>query len=189
MPPRAPADPMSAWLHDACVPVFARYLERLQHLVERARAEVESGRIAEAELLHDRLAPDMLPWRLQVHVAANFALRAAWPMTGRPRPDDGEAPATLHGLLQRVQSVRGRLATLGPADFDGADRRIVHDRLGPGRGRPARFGVPAAGRPAQLHVPPVDGARPAAAARRGRRQGRLRRLARLPAADLTLEPR
>lgn len=130
MPPRAPADPMSAWLHDACVPVFARYLERLQHLVERARAEVESGRIAEAELLHDRLAPDMLPWRLQVHVAANFALRAAWPMTGRPRPDDGEAPATLHGLLQRVQSVRGRLATLGPADFDGADRRIVHDRLG-----------------------------------------------------------
>ena len=67
-------------LHDISVPVFGRYLERLDGLVIIAAAHVADRGLPEEALLQSRLAPDMLPFEAQVRIAARFPLRALRPL-------------------------------------------------------------------------------------------------------------
>lgn len=117
---------MSAPLrHTASVPVFRRYLTRLAALVDLAHAA------GDPEVFEARLAPDMLPFHVQVEVACNFALRAAFPLAGLPVPPYGDDPATRDGLQRRIDRVLSLLATLDPAAF--ATERTVHDTAGQAR--------------------------------------------------------
>lgn len=107
-------------LYTASVPVFQHYLGRAADWLERAQSH------AGDELLAARLAPDMLPLESQVAIAAHFALRAAYPLTGQPVPPYGDAPATWSGLGERLQRVMHLLDELDPAQFDPA-RMISSD--------------------------------------------------------------
>ena len=91
---------MSGGLFDASIPVFLRYLDRLLALVDAAEAHAHAHQIDDSELLNARLAADMLPFATQVNIAANFALRAAFPLAGHVVPPYGEFPATFlqHGI-------------------------------------------------------------------------------------------
>ncbi|HEY5800040.1 MAG TPA: DUF1993 domain-containing protein [Burkholderiaceae bacterium] len=106
-------------LYATSVPVLQRYLARLTALVDRAGG---------ADLLAARLAPDMLPFATQAEIAANFALRAAYPLAGLPVPDYGAFAATADGLRQRIARVQTLLAQLDPSRFDAA--RTVSDQAG-----------------------------------------------------------
>lgn len=106
-------------LYAACVPVLERYLERLAGIVARAGDEA----------LAARLAPDMLPFAVQAEIAANFALRAAYPLAGRAAPPYGEFPATQAGLQARIARAREMLAQLRPEEFVASDT-LLSDRAG-----------------------------------------------------------
>ena len=116
-------------LYRACVGVFARSLDRLAALLDRAEDARRDDAAGLAVLLEARLAPDMLPLRTQAEIVCNFALRAAFPLAGEPVPGYGEFPGDLAGLRARIARTRGLLDGLAPERFDDA-ARLVRDRAG-----------------------------------------------------------
>ncbi len=104
-------------LHEASVPVFAHYLARLRAMLDRAEAQARAtGRPAQG-LLDARLAPDMLPLADQVAIAANFALRACFPLAGRALPDYGEFAPGFDGLRARIDRAQALIGALPGAAF------------------------------------------------------------------------
>jgi hypothetical protein len=112
-------------LYDASVPVFLRYLGRLDRLVTAAELAANAP-----ALLGARLAPDMLSFELQVIVASNFALRASFPLTGKAPPLDSEFAHSFQGLHQRLTHVVQLLTSLQRKEFEGAEQRLVEDGAG-----------------------------------------------------------
>ena len=121
---------MTALLHDASMPVFLRYLDRIEGWIDAAEAFARAeGRLVD-ELLTARLAPDMLGFEQQVMVAVNFTLRSSFPLAGEPTPPYGEFPATAAGLRARIRHAGALLSALDPARFDGAAERVLESRAG-----------------------------------------------------------
>ncbi|HEX6707836.1 MAG TPA: DUF1993 domain-containing protein [Albitalea sp.] len=112
-------------LHQASVPVFLRYLDRLAALVDAAESHADAP-----ALLQARLAPDMLPFEMQVRIAANFALRTCFPLAGQSIPPYGEFPATFDGLRSGIAQVAQRLQALEAASFAEAESRTVESQAG-----------------------------------------------------------
>ena len=106
MPPHPP-------LYTASVPVFRHYLERVSVIVERAGPEALGARIADA-----------FPAGQQFATAAGFALRVACPLAGRAVPD---LPAALGPRLAVARAVLG---AMGPAEFEGAEARVIAHQAG-----------------------------------------------------------
>lgn len=121
---------MSFGLHSASVPVFQRYLERLDGLVQAARQHAQSHGLAAAELLGARLAPDMAPFSGQVEMATHFALRACFPLAGRPVPAYGDFASDFDGLQGRIARALTLLAELAPADFELVPGRRLESQAG-----------------------------------------------------------
>ncbi|MFT3850653.1 MAG: DUF1993 domain-containing protein [Propionivibrio sp.] len=117
-------------LYEASAPVFLRYLDRLAAWVDIADAHARAHDVAPGELLNARLAPDMLPFEAQVRIAANFALRAAFPLAGRDIPPYGEFDASFDGLRQCIARVVKLVGSLEPAHFAGSESRILESRAG-----------------------------------------------------------
>ena len=121
---------MDVSLHAASVPVFLRYLERLDHLVEAAQAFAGHAPEAAEALLDARLAPDMLPFKSQVVIAANFSLRACFPLAGRPVPPDGHFGDSFEGLRRHVEQTAALLNSLKAEEFACADEVELQSRAG-----------------------------------------------------------
>ena len=100
-------------LYTASVPVFRHYLERVTVIVERAGPEVMGARIADA-----------FPAGQQFATAAGFALRVACPLAGR------EVPGLPTALGPRLAVVRATLGAMRPAEFEGAEARLISHRAG-----------------------------------------------------------
>lgn len=117
-------------MYQDSLPVFLRYLDRLSELVEIAEAHVQSQRLEASSLLDARLAPDMLPFEVQVQIAANFALRTCFPLAGEGIPPYGDFPATFDGLRARIARVLGLLKSLRPEQFEGSEERVIESKAG-----------------------------------------------------------
>jgi hypothetical protein len=71
----------------------------------------------------------MLPAARQVATAAQFSLRIAFPLIGQRAPElRGSFDAA--GLRERLAGAQALLATLAPADFVGAESRMVRTQAG-----------------------------------------------------------
>ena len=105
MPPHPP-------LYTASVPVFRHYLDRVARMAEGAGAALDH-RIA-----------DSFPARQHFATAAGFALRVACPLAGREVPD---LPAALG---PRLAVARATLGAMRPADFAGAEERMIRHQAG-----------------------------------------------------------
>ena len=106
-------------LYTASVPVFLHYLDRLEGMVGKT-----AGR---EHLLQARLAPDMFTAGQQVATAAGFALRIAFPLAGRAVPAAADHGLDRIGLGRRIVAARQELRALDPAEFAGAEGRIMFD--------------------------------------------------------------
>ena len=133
----AAADPP---LYTASVPVFLHYLGNLKAILARVR-----GREL---LLHAQLAPDMMNAATQMHVCANYSLRIAFPLAGKPVPDREGGPeggpeayrlpplapfssTDAADIEARIDAVLAALRSLAPADFVGAESRPITHSAGP----------------------------------------------------------
>ncbi|MCU0912727.1 MAG: DUF1993 domain-containing protein [Rhodobacteraceae bacterium] len=106
-----------AALFAATVPVLRHYLGRLDALVAAASSSA----------LERRLADDVFPAGVQFRTAQSFALRTVFPTLGRTVPKLTHVGQTAALLAARSDEVRGLLAPLAAADFDGAaDRPVTH---------------------------------------------------------------
>jgi uncharacterized protein len=100
-------------MYQATVPVFRHYLAQVAAMVEKAGPEALEVRIADA-----------FPAGRQFATAAGFALRVACPLAGREVPDLPQA------LGPRLAVARAMLGAMTPAEFDGAEGRIIRHHAG-----------------------------------------------------------
>lgn len=103
----------AAPFYTATVPVFRHYLSRISDIVAIAGPDALDARIADA-----------FPARQQFATAAGFALRVACPLAGREVPD---LPS---GLGPRLAVARALLGAMKPAEFEGAETRIITHKAG-----------------------------------------------------------
>ncbi|MCB6178179.1 DUF1993 domain-containing protein [Rhodobacter sp. Har01] len=100
-------------MYQASVPVFRHYLSRIADMVAVAGPDALDARLADA-----------FPARRQFGVAAGYALRIACPLAGREVPDLPQA------LGPRLAVARALLGAMKPAEFEGAEERIIRHRAG-----------------------------------------------------------
>ena len=100
-------------MYQATVPVFRHYLARVAGMVEKAGPEALSAQIG-----------DSFPAGQHFAIAAGFALRIACPLAGRAVPDLPEA------LGPRLAVARAMLGAMQPAEFEGAEARIIRHIAG-----------------------------------------------------------
>ena len=100
-------------MYQASVPVFRHYLSRVSDIVAVAGPDALDAQIA-----------DSFPARQQFATAAGFALRIACPLAGR------EVPDLPQGLGPRLAVARALLGAMTPAEFEGAETRMVRHRAG-----------------------------------------------------------
>lgn len=76
-------------------------------------------------LLTFRLAPDQFPFVRQVQTSCDLAKFAAARLTGKEAPKHADDEQTMEALRARIRSVVTWLDALTPADFVGAEKRVV----------------------------------------------------------------
>ena len=112
---------MTFSLHDASAPAFARGLNVLLGLLDKARA---SG-LSEAELWEARLAPDMRPFPDQIRMAAFSARSCVGRLTGEQWPKTADDEATLEALEETVRLSLAFVEAADPAAFEGSETRRI----------------------------------------------------------------
>ncbi len=117
-------------MYTASVPVFARYLGQLAALLELAEAHAAKHQIDPQSVLQARLSPSMLPFAVQVEVAANFAVRACAPLAGLDLPPFTEHRDSFATLKKYVADTIAFLATLTPEQMEGSESRICTSQAG-----------------------------------------------------------
>lgn len=100
-------------MYQASVPVFRHYLSRISDIVAVAGPDALDARIA-----------DTFPARQQFATAAGFALRVTCPLAGREVPDLPQA------LGPRLAVARAMLGAMTPAEFQGAETRLIRHQAG-----------------------------------------------------------
>jgi hypothetical protein len=100
-------------MYQATVPVFRHYLSRISDIVAVAGPDALDAAIA-----------DTFPARRQFAIATGFAMRTACSLAGREVPDLPE------GLGPRLAVARAVLGSMKPADFEGAEGRVIHHKAG-----------------------------------------------------------
>jgi hypothetical protein len=100
-------------MYQASVPVFRHYLSRISDIVAVAGPDALDVRIA-----------DSFPARQQFATAAGFALRITCPLAGREVPDLPQA------LGPRLAVARAMLGAMTPAEFEGAETRLIRHKAG-----------------------------------------------------------
>ena len=100
-------------MYQASVPVFRHYLSRISDIVAVAGPDALDAQIA-----------DSFPARQQFATAAGFALRVTCPLAGREVPDLPQA------LGPRLAVARAMLGAMQPAEFEGAETRVIRHHAG-----------------------------------------------------------
>jgi hypothetical protein len=127
---------MSSSLYHASVPVFRQLLGGLSAIMGKAAAYAEARKIDPAVLVAARLYPDMFPFSRQVMIATDFAKGASSRLAGVEVPKYEDTETTFAELQARIAKTMDHLASLTPAQFDGAETRPVTIPL---RGEPVTF--------------------------------------------------
>lgn len=121
---------MSVNLYSASVPVFTHFLGNLRHLLQKAQADVAARGYDEQALVQYRLAPDMLPFKIQICIACDAAKLCAARISGLDAPKYENVENTLAELIERIEKTVAWLKTV-PADaIAGQDAKEVTFPMG-----------------------------------------------------------
>ncbi len=112
---------MSISLHTASVPVFTHFLNNLQHLLSKAQADVAARGYDEQALVQYRLAPDMLPFKMQICIACDAAKLCAARIGGLEAPKYENTENTLAELVTRIANTVAWLETVPASALDGKE--------------------------------------------------------------------
>ena len=116
---------MTVSLYHASVPVFHQMLGGLSAVMDKAAAHAEAKKIDPAALTGARLYPDMFPFTRQVMIATDHAKGSSARLAGVEVPKFEDTETTFAELKARIQKTLDFIATLKPAQFEGAETRDV----------------------------------------------------------------
>jgi len=120
---------MSLSMYDASVPVFRQLLSALNSIIDKTIAHAEAKKIDPAVFASARLYPDMFPFTRQITVATDFAKGASARLAGVEVPKFEDTETSLSDAKARLQKTQDFIATLKPAQFDGAETRDITIQL------------------------------------------------------------
>jgi hypothetical protein len=112
-------------MYQASVPVLARVLNNLVHILEKGAAHAEARKIDPAVLLGSRLFPDMFALTRQVQIATDMSKGCVARLAGDEpvKLEDGET--TFAELIARIRKVIGIVEGYKPAQIDGTETRDI----------------------------------------------------------------
>lgn len=112
-------------LYDVTILQFSKMLQNLSHFLDKAVAHAEARKFDTTNLMTARLAPDQLPFMVQVQIACDTAKLGAARLTGKAAPSYEDTEKTLDDAKARIAKTVAFLQTLTPGDFVGAEERVV----------------------------------------------------------------
>jgi hypothetical protein len=116
---------MSLSMHQVSVPVFVRGLTVLADLLKKAEAYVEQHGSVPDAIISARLADDMLPLSAQVQRASDTSKMSVERLSGVPAPKFEDNETSFDQLQQRIANTLAYLNSVGAAQFDGAEARMI----------------------------------------------------------------
>lgn len=114
---------MAFTIYDASIPVLRQSLNSLLGILGKAEAHAAEKGLDVTTLLNASLAPDMFNCIRQVQIATDHAKGCAARLAGVeiPKYEDGEK--TVDELRARIHKTLDFIATVNPAQFEGAESR------------------------------------------------------------------
>lgn len=122
---------MSISMYDASVTVFNRVITNLEVLLDKAVAFADERKIDHSALLLSRLSPDMFTFTRQIQIATDIAKGTCGRLAGIEVPKFEDNETSFAELKARCAKLREFLATLTPAQFEGAETRQISFKIGP----------------------------------------------------------
>jgi|SRR5882757_2882391 len=116
---------MTLSMYQASVPVFARALNNLSAILDKAAASAEARKIDPAVLINDRLSPDMLPLSRQVQIAADTAVRGAARLAAVEIPSMPDTETSFAELRERLARAIAFVESVPADKIDGGEERTV----------------------------------------------------------------
>jgi hypothetical protein len=116
---------MAISMSTASVPVFRHMLLNLSHFLDKAAAHAEAKKFDPANLLADRLAPDMLPFTKQVQIATDSAKLCVARIAGLEWPKYEDTETTIAELKARIQKTLDFMASIPAAQLDGTEDKDI----------------------------------------------------------------
>lgn len=116
---------MKISMYQASVPTFARTLNNLAAILEKAAAHAEAKKIDPVVLVNGRLYPDMFPLVKQVQIAADISKGGCARLAQVEPPAFEDNEATIPELVARLRKTVSYLESLKPEQIDGSEDRTV----------------------------------------------------------------
>jgi hypothetical protein len=116
---------MKTNLYTVTVPLFAKQLQNLGAILEKAEAHAAGNADEISRLLNDRLADDMFPLGKQIEISCDTAKNASARLSGKEAPKFPDGVFELPALKQRITDTLLFLGTVSEADFADAEARRI----------------------------------------------------------------
>lgn len=116
---------MKISMYQASVPVFARALNNLATVLEKAAAHAEAKKIGATVLINFRLYPDMLPLSTQVQIAADSAKGGVARLAGVEAPKYEDNEASIAELIARLRKTVTYLESIKSEQIDGSEDKTI----------------------------------------------------------------
>ena len=116
---------MANQTYDVLTSVFNKMLPNLKTIIAKAEADAQARKIEPQVFLQGRLAPDMLPFTVQIQIVTDNVKGAMARLAGAdvPRWEDNEK--TFAELRARVDKTIDYVKTFKPEQFEGAESRSI----------------------------------------------------------------
>lgn len=116
---------MSISLSSASIPVFTKFLGNLRHVLTKAQADVQARGYDEQALVQYRLAPDMLPFKIQICIACDAAKLCVARVAELDAPKFDNTENTLDELIGRIDKTVQWLASVPANCLDGLEGKEI----------------------------------------------------------------
>lgn len=113
-------------MYTLSVPVFARGLKNLIHILDKGAAHAAAKNFDQNVLLGGRIFPDMFPLSRQVQIATDITKGCVARLAGVEIPSYSDTETSFAELIGRVERTLDFFASFKPEQFGGsAEKQIV----------------------------------------------------------------
>ena len=116
---------MTFSIYQASVPVYARRLQALSAILDKAAAYASQRKIDPAALIQARLYPDMLPLARQVQISCSHALRGGARLSGAEPISLEEKATSFDDLKALIAKTLDFLKSVDAKKMDGMEDRDI----------------------------------------------------------------
>lgn len=116
---------MAVSMYQISVPVFARMLNNLAAILEKAAAHCAEKKIDPAVLINYRLYPDMFPFSRQIQIATDVPRNGITYLAGAEPPKFDNAEQTFPDLIERVRKAIEYVNAFKPEQIDGCEEKEI----------------------------------------------------------------